>query len=123
MGLMYLSNKQVFFSPCNRAFLVAVSTFVATASWAAPDPSVLDDSHASVRAVIAVQGEVTPDLMKTPEILGTAVGLGDGGEPALVIYVDRDGHGVADLVRSLPPQMRGVAVRAQLTDKFRAYAK
>jgi hypothetical protein len=55
---------------------------------AAPPAGVLDDTHAAVRAVMAVQGQVTPDLMRQPEILGTAVGLDTAGTPVLTVYVD-----------------------------------
>src|SRR5439155_7828988 len=67
--------------------------------------------------------EVTSDLMKTPEILGTAVGLDNKGAPALIVFVDRDGASMADVVRSLPPQLRGVGLKAHLTDKFRAFKR
>ena len=114
---MYLSKIKVF----SCAVLIGFSTLMVGRVGAAVDSGVLDETHASVRAVLAVQGDVTPDLMKKPEILGTAVGLAEAG-PALVIYVDRDSPSVNDVVRSLPPQMRGVDVKVQLTDKFRAYA-
>src|ERR1043166_784245 len=97
-------------------------TLIASNLLAAPDPTVLDQTHASVRAVMAVQAEATPDLMKKTGVLGTAVGLNEAGEPALVVYVDRDSQGAADVVHSLSPQLRGVGVRAHLTDKFVAYA-
>jgi hypothetical protein len=80
----------------------------------------LDETHAHVRAVLALQGEVTQDLMQSEVILGTAVGLDDSGAPALVVYVDREHGSAADVVRSLPPQLRGIGVKAELTDKFRA---
>jgi hypothetical protein len=80
----------------------------------------LDATHAAVRAAIAVQGAVTSELMRQPEILGTAVGLNDAGEIALVIYVDRDTQGASEAVRSIPARLRGVAVKVELTDKFRA---
>jgi len=83
----------------------------------------LDETHASVRAVIALQGEVTADLMKIPEILGTAVGLDDTDAPALVVFVDRESASMADVVRALPPKLRGIAVKVELTDKFRAFPK
>ncbi len=89
---------------------------------AAPPEGILDHTHASVRAVMAVQDEVTPELMSVEGILGTAVGLDDNDEVALVVYVDRDGQAVADLVQALPPQIRGTAVKVELTDKFRAFA-
>jgi hypothetical protein len=89
--------------------------------WANPPEGVLDETHASVRAVMAVQGDVTPGLISLEGILGTAVGLDDNDQPALVVYVDKDHPSMAALVQSLPPQMRGVGVNVELTDKFRAF--
>jgi hypothetical protein len=60
--------------------------------------------------------------MKLPDILGTAVGLSEAGQPALVVFVDRDGASHADVVRALPPTLRGIALRAELSDTFRAFA-
>ncbi len=62
--------------------------FVAFGSQAATPPGLLDNNHAAVRAVIAVQHEVTAEWMRRPEVLGTAVGLDAAGAPALVVYVD-----------------------------------
>lgn len=78
--------------------------------------------HPGAKAVMAVQKSVTADLMKLPGVLGTAVGQGDIEAAALVIYVDQDSPSRADIVRSLPPQIRGVGVKVELTDKFRAFA-
>src|SRR5580765_6952563 len=62
-----------------RRFLRGISAIalvaLASTALAAPGPAVLDESHASVRAVIAVQNKVTHEMMKEPEILGTAAGL------------------------------------------------
>ncbi len=96
---------------------------VASLAWANPPAGILDTSHASVRAVMAVQGEVTPDLLTWDGVLGTAVGLDDNDQPALVVYVDRESQAVADIIRALPPQMRGVGVKVELTDKFRAFRR
>jgi hypothetical protein len=101
---------------------VLVMWAVAGVAIAAPPDGVLDETHASVRAVMAVQGDVTPGWMATEGVLGTAVGLDDNDQVALVVYVDRDGHGVADLVRALPPQIRGIGVKVEVTEKFRALA-
>jgi hypothetical protein len=62
----------------------------------------LTTDHPNVKAVIAVQKGVTPDLMRLPGVLGTAVGLDDAGQAALVIYVDRDSPARADIVGALP---------------------
>jgi len=109
-----------------RHYLAAVGiAFVATvstAAWGATPAEVLEETHASVKAVMALQSAVTPELMKLPDILGTAVGLSEAGQPALVVFVDRDGASPADVVRALPPTLRGIAVRAELSDTFRAFA-
>jgi hypothetical protein len=105
-----------------RMILAFAAVVVATLAWASPPEGVLDETHASVRAVMAVQREVTPGLMVADDVLGTAAGVDNNGEPALVVYVDRDGPAMASVVKSLPPHMRGVGVRVELTDKFLAFA-
>jgi len=97
-----------------------VSVFVPLGAWAAAPAGVLDDTHAAVRAVMAVQGEVTPDLMRQAEILGTAVGVDASGNPALTVYVNRDAANAGEVIRNLPREFRGVGVQIHLTDKFRA---
>jgi hypothetical protein len=102
--------------------VVIISLILAASAFAAPPTGVLDDTHPAVRAVMAVQSEVTPDLMRQPEILGTAVGVDAAGTPVLVVYVDRDAPNVNDVIRNLPRQLGGVGVQARPTDKFRAMA-
>jgi hypothetical protein len=100
-----------------------VVAFGFSTAQAAPPAGVLDHTHAAVQAVMAVQAAETANLMARPGILGTAVGLDAAGAPALVVYVDRDAENAGDVVRALPAQMRGVATKVELTDKFRAMAK
>jgi hypothetical protein len=100
-----------------------LSGFVSLDALAAPPAGVLDETHANVRAVIAVQQEVTADWMRQPEVLGTAVGLDGAGHTSLVVYVDRDSVRAGEVIRSLPQQVRGVGVQIELTDKFRSMAK
>lgn len=100
-----------------------LSGLVSLTSFAAPPAGVLDASHANVRAVIAVQQEVTADWMRQPEVLGTAIGLNDSGKTSLLVYIDRDSNCAGDVIRSLPREIRGVGVQVELTDKFRAMAK
>src|SRR6266567_8144256 len=99
-----------------------ICAILAASTFAAPPTGVLDDTHAAVRAVMAVQSEVTPDLMRQPEILGTAVGIDATGTPVLVVYVDRDAPNLNDVIRNLPRQLGRVGVQAHPTDKFRAMA-
>src|SRR5437762_6735452 len=105
-------------------FLAAiVSVFLPISAFASSPIGVLDDTHAAIRAVMAVQGEVTPDLMRQPEILGTAVGVDATGTPVVAVYVDRDAANAGEVIRSLPRDVRGAGVQVHLTDKFRAMAK
>ena len=114
------AKRNLFWRSATRVLALAISSFVAATGRGAPQVGVLDETHADVRAVLALQGEVTQDWMQSEVILGTAVGLDDSGAPALVVYVDREHGSAADVVRSLPPQLRGIGVRAELTEKFRA---
>jgi len=77
----------------------------------------------AVQKVLAVQKLVTDDLMAQPEILGTAVGEGQDGSPELVVYVNNEGKNLGEMMRALPPTLKGVAVRGHLTDPFRAFGK
>jgi hypothetical protein len=96
-----------------------ISLSLAISALAAPPTAVLDDTNVAVRAVMAIQGEVTPNLMRRPEILGTAVGVDAAGIPVLTIYVDRDSSNAGEMIRNLPQKLRGVSVQTHLTDKFR----
>ncbi len=91
-------------------FAVAItSILLSLGAFASLQPDILDETHAAVQAVMAVQEEVTPSLMEQPEILGTAVGLDNiAGTPVLTIYVDRDATNVSEVIRNLPPEIRGV---------------
>jgi hypothetical protein len=101
----------------------ALSGLVSLSAFAAPPAGVLDETHANVRAVMAVQKEVTADWMRQPEVLGTAVGLDAAGNVSLIVYVDRESAKAGEVVRSLPHAQGGVAVQVELTDKFRSMAK
>lgn len=102
-------------------FLTAIAFVVLSlGASAAPPAGALDETHASVRAVMAVQSEVTSDLLRQAEILGTAVGLDTAGTPVLTVYIDRDSANAGEVIRNLPHSVREVAVQIHLTDKFRA---
>lgn len=94
---------------------------ISTHVFAAP-AGILDNTHASVRAVAALQGELTPDLMKLPNVLGTAVGVTDNGDVSLVIYVEEGGQFTGNLVSGIPRTLRGHAVNIEITDRFRTFA-
>jgi hypothetical protein len=116
-------------SSINRFFRVVlillaaiVFVFLSSGASAAPPTGVLDQTHAAVQAVMSVQAEITSDLMRQPEILGTAVGVDTAGTPALTVYVDRDAARAGEVIRNLPRELRGIGVQVELTDKFRAMA-
>lgn len=79
--------------------------------------------HPKVKEVIAVQDQFTRALMEQPEILGTAVGQDEDGEAVLVIYVNNEAQNHGEVMRALPPTLRGKRVRPELTDRFRALGK
>src|SRR5213082_3646003 len=97
---MSLINR--FMHTALKFFTVIIFAFIALGAFASPPIGVLDDTHAAIRAVMAVQGEVTPDLMRQPEILGTAVGVDAAGTPVLTVYVDRDAANAGEVIRNLP---------------------
>jgi hypothetical protein len=68
-----------------RIFLTVIAIGAAGSVYAAPP---LDINHGSVRAAIAKQNSMTRSLMKSPEVLGTAVGLDSNGKVSVLIYVD-----------------------------------
>jgi hypothetical protein len=113
-----MSTNQFIRTLCHTLAAIAAGVFCVTTFAGVP----LDNSHAAVRAVIAAQDEVTPDLMQQPEVLGTAVGADANEVPTLVVYVDRDAANAGEVIRNLPREVRGTTVEVRLTDKFRAFA-
>jgi hypothetical protein len=100
-----------------------LSGFISFSAFAGPPAGVLDNTHANVRAVMAVQQEVTADWMRQPEVLGTAVGIDASGNTSLVVYVDQESSKAGEVIRNLPRALRGVNVQIEMTDKFRSMAR
>jgi hypothetical protein len=111
--MMPLSRRTFFCTLAAAVFLFGIRTRAAD----------LSETHASVRAVVAVQKEITQDLMQLENILGTAVGIEDDGKASLVIFVERDGPNTAAALHAIPAELRGIMVKAELTEKFRALGK
>src|SRR5436190_16722952 len=99
-----------------RGISAVASMALASTALAGPGAAELDESHASVRAVIAVQNKVTHEMMKEPEILGTAAGLDASGAASLVIFVDKHAKNADTVLGALPANLGGVPVVAQLTE-------
>lgn len=103
------------------AILAAAAVFGIHPSAGAARLLTLD--HPDVKAAVAVQSAVTDNLMGREGVLGTAIGLDDSGKPGLVVYVDQDSPSRAATIRQLPPRLRGVGVKVEMTDKFRSFAR
>ena len=87
--------------------LVAAFAFMTSPLAMALPPGLLDNNHAAVQAVIAVQKTVTDTWMQQPEVLGTAVSVNEAGSPVLAVYVDRDAAKAGDVIRGLPKMSEG----------------
>ena len=69
-------------------------------------------SGASLSAAIAAQDVYTPDLLGIDGVVGTAVGFGADGAPAVLVYAARPG------VLGLPAMLDGIPVRIEVTGEF-----
>jgi hypothetical protein len=82
-------------------------------------------SHANprVQEIIVVQEAVTPDLMSMSDVIGTAVGEDDTGEPTILVYVNVEGKNPAASARNIPGNLRGESITVEFTEPFRALVK
>src|SRR4051812_38886954 len=110
-----------------RAFIAAMAMTASTVGSlhvaAAASPELLNETHASVRAVRALQDKVTRDLMKLENVLGTAIGVDDNGTASLVVYVEKSGRKTPELLQMIPAAMNGVPVKIEQTEQFRAFVR
>jgi len=100
----------------------AATAFVCVAITGFGDPAgnLVDETDVRVQSVMAAQDEVTPTLMQQPEILGTAVGVSETGDPILMVYVNRDAANAEQAIGTLPREVRGTPVKVELMDEIRA---
>src|SRR5262245_37887278 len=110
-----------FFHPIGGCFF-AILAMASSIAGAEPRAAVLDQTHSRLKPVLALQSAVTPDLMQWPDVLGSAVGLNEAGQPALLVFVDRDGPSHKEFVQAMPAVLRGIPIRLEVTDKIRAFA-
>lgn len=69
------------------------------------------DTGPDLRATMVVQERHTPALMSTPDVIGTAVTIGEDGQPAILVLVTSD-----KAVTRMPLDVDGVQVQILLTD-------
>jgi len=106
-----------------RNAVCSVVILFAGLSWAGPAGVVLDRSHPNVRAAMALQEKITPEILKWPDVLGTAVGINQAGQPDLVVYVEANARSRAKMIEATLFQFLYIPVRTELTDKFTAYER
>jgi hypothetical protein len=94
--------------------------FFAMSSLASSHTEAVGETHPNIRAAVAAQEEVTPALMERAEILGTAIGLDEAGNPALKVFVDQNALGADEAIRNLPQKVRETPVQVELMDEIRA---
>lgn len=111
--------KHLFFSKLVASVVIATVSGAASL-FAQENTAELNTNHPNVRAAMAAQKELTPDVMKKPEVLGTAIGANASDRPVLIIYVDRESQNAGEIIRNLPKESRGFPIQIELTDKFRA---
>jgi hypothetical protein len=104
------------------ALMAGLFLFAFASSAKIPD-DVLTTANPRVREVMAVQEDVTPDLMSTEDVLGTAVGQGDDGELTLIVYGDLDAKNLGEIVRAMPHELRGERVTVEITERIHAMAR
>lgn len=73
----------------------------------------LNKFHPGIKAAMAVQDRHTPRLMALPQVVGTATGVTDAAEPAVLVFVRR-----AVAPSAIPPTLEGVPVVVEVTGEF-----
>jgi hypothetical protein len=80
-------------------------------------PPGFDKANPAIQAVIAVQKRHTDILMTEPGILGTAVGLGQGRAPLILVFAKSFNSAKR---ASIPDKLEGVPVIVKVTGEIRA---
>jgi hypothetical protein len=81
------------------------------------DQAVFDRNHPKMKAAMAAQDRHTRELLAIPEVVGTATGLADTGNPAILIFTKRDvPPGV------VPASIDGVPTVVKVTGEITALA-
>jgi hypothetical protein len=99
--------------------LIGVCLLMAvTMTFAAGAPmDILNARNPRVQAVMAVQDEWTPALLRLPGVVGTATGVNADGEVAIKVYLESAG------AVGLPPFLSGVPVDIEVSGMFTARAE
>ena len=89
-----------------------VTVGLLAALWVSPASAQPGFSPPGLDVAIAAQERHTDNLLRIQGVVGTAIGLGAGGQPVVKIYTERAG------VAGLPRSLDGVPVVVQVTGKI-----
>lgn len=78
------------------------------------DKLLLSSKNPRIRDVMGVQNRHTGSLMEDPTVVGTATGLTEDGEPAIMVYLESEGGG-----RGVPATIEGVPVVKVVSGRIR----
>jgi len=93
------------------AIIAVVVALTATTVYAAPP-----DEPPGLEKAIAAQEAHNPQLLRTPGVVGTAVGFDESNVPVIMLFTEKGG------VSRLPASLDGVPIVVKATGKFSALA-
>ncbi len=79
---------------------------------------VLDNTNPDIQEAMAVKARHTPHLMTLPDVVGTAVGLNETGQPTIVVFMK-----TAMRYGLIPGNIDGKPVRVHVSGEFTAMAR
>jgi hypothetical protein len=82
----------------------------------AQDPIQLSKAHPQIQATMVIQENHTADLMKNPEVVGTAVTLTGDGKPAIMVMTKTDKLKIG---KDIPAMIEGIPVVIEVTGVIR----
>lgn len=91
---------------------------------ATQNQSVLSKDNPLISAIIPVQEKYTADLMKIPDVIGTAVGLNDDGKPCILVLTKTDIKAEAlakGNVNPIPDKLENVPVEIMVTGEIKIF--
>jgi len=78
-------------------------------------------NHPRIHQLITVHEKVKPEVMAMEDVIGTAIGHDENGEPGIVVYVNQHGKHPAKSVRNIPSNLHGENITVELTEPFHAF--
>lgn len=87
---------------------------------AGQESAVLDVLNKEVQKVMVIQDAYTPEIMVNSDILGTATGLNENGELAIIVYVNQESQSFQKSAANIPTMLEKTPVVIEYTDPIRA---